>query len=66
MLTQNKYFDKYYSSKMIAQRAVGDSIVFANSDFQWQLKRKALSASLYKDKLRFMIEKVKEVTISTI
>ena len=44
----------------------GDSILFAQSDLVWQQKRKALSAALYKDKLKDMIEKMKLVTIQTI
>jgi hypothetical protein len=36
MLTQNKYFDKYYLSKMIFEKLIGDSIVFAHSNIQWQ------------------------------
>jgi hypothetical protein len=41
----------------------GDSILFAPSDIMWQKKRKALSAALYKDKLKGMIESMKQVTI---
>lgn len=44
----------------------GDSILFAKSDLQWQQKRKALSAALYKDKLRVMLDMMKEVTIDMI
>jgi cytochrome P450 len=45
---------------------LGDSILFAKSDILWQQKRKALSAALYKDKLRVMMEIMKEKTISII
>ena len=38
---------------------IGDSILFAKSDILWQQKRKALSAALYKDKLRVMMEIMK-------
>lgn len=41
----------------------GDSILFAQSDLMWQQKRKALSAALYKEKLKEMIELMKQVTI---
>lgn len=44
----------------------GDSILFAPSNLMWQQKRKALSAALYKDKLKEMIESIKKVTIDTI
>ena len=44
----------------------GDSILFARSDIMWQQKRKALSAALYKEKLRGMIDIIKEVTINMI
>jgi hypothetical protein len=44
----------------------GDSILWAQSDLVWQQKRKALSAALYKDKLKGMIEQMKFVTIQTI
>ncbi len=44
----------------------GDSILFARSDLLWQQKRKALSAALYKEKLRVMIDMMKDVTIDMI
>lgn len=58
-LTKNKYFDKHPKSSMTSQRMIGDSILFAQSDLMWQQKRKALSAALYKDKLKDMIEVIK-------
>ena len=45
---------------------IGDSILFAKSDLLWHQKRKALSAALYKDKLRVMMEIIKDKTIGTI
>jgi cytochrome P450 len=66
MLHKNKYFDKHPQSQLVLKRAAGESIVFAKSDMLWQQKRKALSASMYKDKLKKMVEGMKEVTISMV
>jgi cytochrome P450 len=65
-LTKNKYFDKHSRSAAFSKKLIGDSILFAKSDLLWQQKRKALSAALYKDKLRVMIDMIKEVTIDMI
>jgi cytochrome P450 len=65
-LTKNKYFDKHPNSAEMLERLTGNSILFAKSDIQWQQKRKALSAALYKEKLRVMIDMMKDVTIETI
>lgn len=65
-LTKNKYFDKHPQTAEIFKGVAGDSIVFAKSDMKWQQKRKALSAALYKEKLKLMIEMMKEVTIREI
>ncbi len=58
-IDKNKYFDKHPRSGNISKRFFGDSILFAKSDMQWQQKRKALSAALYKEKLRIMIDIIK-------
>jgi cytochrome P450 len=65
-LTKNKYFDKHPHASGLYSRMLGDSILFAKSDVLWQQKRKALSAALYKDKLRVMMEIMKDKTISII
>ncbi len=65
-LTKNKYFDKHPRSAKFFKRLTGDSILFAKSDLLWQQKRKSLSAALYKDKLRVMIDMMKDVTIDMI
>jgi cytochrome P450 len=65
-LTKNKYFDKHPRSAKFFSRLTGDSILFAKSDLLWQQKRKSLSAALYKDKLRVMIEMMKDVTLDVI
>ncbi len=65
-MSKNKYFDKHPKTAEIFSRLTGDSILFAKSDIQWQQKRKALSAALYKDKLRVMIDMMKDVTIDMI
>ena len=65
-LSKNKYFDKHPKTAEIFSRLTGDSILFAKSDILWQKKRKALSAALYKDKLRIMMEVMKGVTIDMI
>jgi cytochrome P450 len=64
--SKNKYFDKHPRSITIAKKLFGDSILFAKSDIMWQSKRKALSAALYKEKLRGMVEMIKRVTIEAI
>jgi len=45
---------------------IGDSILFSQSDIKWQQKRKALSAALYKEKLKDMIQMMKDITIDKI
>jgi cytochrome P450 len=65
-LSKNKYFDKHPKSQDLFRSLLGDSILFSKSDLQWQTKRKALSAALYKDKLTSMIETMKRVTIDII
>jgi cytochrome P450 len=65
-LTKNKYFDKHPNSAEFLKRMIGNSILFAKSDIHWQQKRKSLSAALYKDKLKVMVEMMKDVTIHMI
>ncbi len=65
-LTKNKYFDKHDKAARLFQRFMGDTILFAKSDLKWQQKRKSLSAALYKDKLRAMVEMMKKSTIEII
>jgi hypothetical protein len=55
-ITKNKYFDKHPRSKTILYEAVGNSILFANSDELWSQKRKHLSVAFYKDKLTSMLQ----------
>lgn len=66
LLTKGKYFDKHPFSSNWLSISVGNSIVFAKSDLEWQEKRKILSAALYKDRLRAMIDSIKMVTVATI
>jgi cytochrome P450 len=63
LLTKNKYYDKHDAFGDLVRKIAGDSIVFAKSDLKWLQRRKALSVSLYKDKLRMMIKMTKDVTI---
>ena len=65
-LTKNKYFDKHPNSAEFLKRMIGNSILFAKSDTHWQAKRKSLSAALYKEKLRVMVDMMKDVTIHMI
>jgi cytochrome P450 len=65
-LTKNKYFDKHPNSAEFLKRMIGNSILFAKSDIHWQQKRKSLSAALYKEKLRAMVDMMKDVTIHMI
>ncbi len=62
-LTKNKFFDKHYQSGHLVKSVVGDSILFARSTPVWQHKRKALSQSLYKEKLIAMIKVMKKMTV---
>ncbi|TNV80052.1 hypothetical protein FGO68_gene9962 [Halteria grandinella] len=66
LITQNKYYDKHPGSATNSDIVVGKSILFAQSDLQWQQKRKVISSALYKDRLRGMIETIKDVTIKAI
>jgi cytochrome P450 len=64
--TKNKYFDKHPRSARIGKKLLGNSILFAKSDVVWQRKRKALSAALYKEKVKQMLEMIKNVTMDVI
>ncbi|TNV80087.1 hypothetical protein FGO68_gene16754 [Halteria grandinella] len=66
LITQNKYYDKHPGTAGIIDFVVGKSILFAESDLQWQQKRKVISSALYKDRLRGMIETIKNVAIQAI
>jgi len=48
------------------KHVIGDSILLSRSTLLWQRKRKAISASLYKDKLTKMTEIMKEIALETI
>ena len=50
----------------MGKKMFGDSILLAKSDLLWQQKRKVLSAALYKDKLRLMIDMIKDATLDMI
>ncbi len=65
-LNKNKYYDKHEHSAKTFSRLMGDSIIFAKSDLKWQQKRKSLSAAIYKDKLRVMVDMMKQATIDVI
>jgi cytochrome P450 len=65
-LKKNKYFDKHPRTAKFFSRLLGDSILFAKSDLLWQQKRKSSSAALYKEKLRVMIEMMKEISLDVI
>jgi len=64
--SKNKYFDKHPRSARIGKKLLGNSILFAKSDVAWQRKRKALSAALYKEKVKQMLEMIKNVTMDVI
>jgi cytochrome P450 len=64
--SKNKYFDKHPRSARLGKKVFGNSILFAKSDVVWQQKRKALSAALYKEKVKQMMEMIKDVTIDII
>jgi cytochrome P450 len=66
LVTKNKYYDKHPASLEIIGVVLGDSILFAKSDLKWSQKRKVISTALYKEKLRGMIEIIKNVTIKTL
>ncbi len=61
-LTKNKYFEKHQRGANLFSRLLGDSILFSKSDLKWQQKRKSLGAALYKDKLRAMVDMMKNST----
>ena len=65
-MTKNKYFDKHPRTLKMGKILFGDSILFAKSDIVWQQKRKVLSSALYKEKLKLMIDMIKDATIDTI
>jgi len=65
-MTKNKYFDKHPRSLKMGKKLFGDSILTAKSDMMWQSKRKVLSSALYKDKLKLMIDMIKDATVDSI
>ena len=56
---KNKFFDKQRLLKDILYPLVGDSVLLAKSDTEWQTRRKSLSQAFYKDKLIRMVDIVK-------
>lgn len=43
-----------------------ESTLFAKSDLKWHHKRRVLSAAMYKDKLRDMVESMKYASVNAI
>lgn len=66
LITKNKYFDKHPSTAKLMGYVMGDSILFQESNLVWAHKRKVISQALYKEKLRGMIEIIKNVTLNDI
>eukprot|EP00347_Sterkiella_histriomuscorum_P011732 403371320 len=64
-IAKNKYFDKHPSTGNIVKNIAGDSILFAKTTMLWSQKRKAISQSLYKDKLIKMMEINKQIVCET-
>lgn len=60
--TFNKVFDKSDTTHMQMMPLTGDSIIFSKSNEQQALKRKHLSASLYKEKLHEMLKMIISIT----
>jgi hypothetical protein len=50
----------------MGKKLFGESILLAKSDMMWQSKRKVLSSALYKEKLKLMIDMIKDATIDSI
>ena len=50
-VSKNKYFDKEEQSRNVFFPLMGDTILFAPSTEEWSLRRKAVSATFYKEKL---------------
>jgi cytochrome P450 len=50
-LSRNRYFDKHMDIKRLAEPLMGNSLLFIENNEMWNMHRKAMSASLYKDKL---------------
>ena len=65
-VTKNKYFDKHPSTGTIVSLVAGDSILFSKSTLKWSQKRKAISSSLYKEKLIKMTEIMKAIVNETL
>ena len=51
MGVRSKFVDKHDKMQRILSHYIGESILFNKSDELWALKRKHLSAGLYKDRL---------------
>ena len=66
MVTKNKFYDKHPMSSLVFKKVMGDSILWTKSDMKWAQKRKVVSTSLYKDRLRDMLEQMKTVTIKSL
>lgn len=50
-LVKNKHFDKHIDVKRLSEPLLGNSLLFVEKSEMWNMHRKAMSASLYKDKL---------------
>jgi cytochrome P450 len=61
-VTKAKFLEKHPMMGRNQSPLTGDTIVFMPGNEQWAKKRKALSASFYKDRLVKMVEIVKDIT----
>ena len=61
MTENNKIFEKADFMAQILQEFIPDGIILSKTTQDWHMRRKALSSTLYKEKLIKMIEVTKDV-----
>jgi cytochrome P450 len=65
-VSKNKYFDKHPRIGQVLHPLLGDSTLFSRNDETWSKKRKALSATFYKEKLVKYFNLIKHEQLSHI
>ena len=60
---KNKFFDKSHLSHRLMKPLVGDGILFAPTNENWNIRRKTITAAFYKEKLLKMVEIIKHQAV---
>ena len=57
------YFEKSELMTRLISPLMGRALILSKSDEEWKIKRKSMSSAFYKNKLRKLIEVVKDTTL---